>query len=351
VKFRGSYNRAIRAPSVQELFLPPQENFPGYTDPCNAPASGPEKRSAKVLALCTAQIGAAFNDPTIRNTFQQTNAQTRSVQSGNLSLKPESADTFTVGTVWQPTFGEHRVRTSLDYWSYAVSNTIDRLSAASVVARCFNDAGANPTYDPNSVWCRRFTRDTSGDVTDVLQPTENLGKLKVNGVDLQVDYGAPLGQSWGKLNVNLLLTRLLKWDFQEDSLSPFGQFNGTVRTEIGRNYPKWKATVNLGWNFGQYDVNWNARYIDAVTVVNADATGTPVTVGLKPNIPSFVYHRVNGSWHPTEAFVVTVGVDNVFDKKPPVYTDDGRAGVQANTDPSTYDVLGRRFFLFGQYKF
>lgn len=353
LKFRTSFNHAIRAPSVFELFLPPTENFPGYVDPCNGPAEAgdPDPRTAQVLALCRAQIGAAFDNPAVRNGFQQTNSQTRSILSGNAHLSPEAADTFTLGAVWQTEFGDQRLRTSIDYWNYSIEDTIDAVSAASAVARCFNDAGANPTYDPNNVWCARFRRDDAGDVADIQQPTENLGALKINGVDLQVDYGTPLGESLGKLNVNLLLTRVLKWDFQEDSLSPFGHFKGTVTTALGENYPEWKAVLNLGWSMGKFDVNWNTRYVDAVQVVNDDATGTPVTSGVKPTVPTFMYHRLTGSWHPTDAINLTLGVDNVFDKQPPIYTDDAQAGVQANTDPSTYDVLGRRFFLFGQYKF
>ena len=52
-----------------------------------------------------------------------------------------------------------------------------------------------------------------------------------------------------------------------------------------------------------------------------------------------------------EALRVTLGIDNLTDKDPPIYTSDSRAGIQANTDPSTYDVLGRRYFLNATYKF
>ena len=35
------------------------------------------------------------------------------------------------------------------------------------------------------------------------------------------------------------------------------------------------------------------------------------------------------------------GVNNLTDEQPNVYS----PGVQANTDPSTYDVLGRRYYV------
>ncbi|MBX5461879.1 MAG: TonB-dependent receptor [Steroidobacteraceae bacterium] len=350
LKFRASFNHAIRAPSVFELFLPPQQNFPGYVDPCNAPAAGqPDTRSAEVLALCAQQIP---NFAAVQNVFEQSAPQAEAFESGNLNLNPESADTYTIGAVWQGEIGSaQRLRASLDYWNYDVSDTIGQVSAGSIVNRCFNDAGANPTYDPANPWCARFHRNAAGDIEGILQPFDNLGELKVKGIDAQIDFGTPLGDRYGNLTVNLLVTRLLSWDFAEDNLSPFGHFEGTISTGLAETYPEWKAVTNLGWHFGQFSVDWNIRYIDGMRVVNNDALGSPVQDGLITSIGSYAYHRLTGTWSPTDAFHVTLGVDNLFDKDPPIYTDDAQAGVQANTEPGTYDVLGRRFFLVGQYKF
>jgi outer membrane receptor protein involved in Fe transport len=41
------------------------------------------------------------------------------------------------------------------------------------------------------------------------------------------------------------------------------------------------------------------------------------------------------------------GVTNLTDKDPPNYP----GAIQSNTDPSTYDVLGRRYFVSAMYKF
>jgi outer membrane receptor protein involved in Fe transport len=46
-----------------------------------------------------------------------------------------------------------------------------------------------------------------------------------------------------------------------------------------------------------------------------------------------------------------IGIDNVTDELPPIYTSNSRAGVQANTDPSTYDVRGQRYFMSLSYQF
>ena len=50
----------------------------------------------------------------------------------------------------------------------------------------------------------------------------------------------------------------------------------------------------------------------------------------------------------TESLSINAGVNNLFDKKPPVI---GSAAEQANTLPSFYDVLGRDFFVSARVKF
>ena len=61
-----------------------------------------------------------------------------------------------------------------------------------------------------------------------------------------------------------------------------------------------------------------------------------------PSIGSYSYWDLNLAYEITDNLQVSGGIDNVFDKEPPKY---GDASVQANTDPSTYDVLGQRWYL------
>jgi outer membrane receptor protein involved in Fe transport len=301
---------------------------------------------AQVAGLCQAQGIPAAALPT----FQQPNAQVRAIQGGNASLAPESADTMTFGLVWQPDF-ENPFRASVDYWSYELTDVIGAVSANSAISRCYNDVGANPTYDPNNFWCQLFTRTASGEATDVEETSQNLSALEADGIDIQIDFGIPVPERFGNVAVNLLVTHLLSWDAQEDAVSPFGSFEGTITTDVAEAFPKWKGVVNIGWEIGNFEFNWNARYIDGLTVVNDDALGSPVTTGLRGTIPSFDYHRLTAGWSPVEKLDLLLGIDNLFDKDPPIYTDNATAGQQANTDPSTYDILGRRYFMNLTYRF
>jgi outer membrane receptor protein involved in Fe transport len=349
---RGSFNRATRAPAILELFQPVQEGFPSFQDPCwNGSAQRSGSAAAQVNALCAAQ-GAPSN-------FPIGNAQVRALTGGNVNLKPEFTDTYTFGVTWQPVLETHQLRASVDYFRYRLDETIGTVGASSIVSRCFNDLNANPTYSNSNLWCSLFRREASGRATDVFAVNNNLGKRNVDGIDFQVDYAVPLSEfglpeTAGRLSVNFLATQLLKWEFQEDPAAPLVPVEGTITTNFAETYPELKARLGLTWAVGDWKFGWDTRFVDAMQVVNTDGRRTPTNTGVSPTAANFsrapttgsyFNHRATVNWKPTEWVNLLLGVDNVFDKDPVLFATNARAGVQANTDPSTYDVLGRRFFL------
>jgi outer membrane receptor protein involved in Fe transport len=356
VKIRGSYNRAIRAPGLQELFLPQQENFPQYTDPCNATSSfRTGANGAQVAALCQAQgipanVLATFKAPT----------QARSFIGGNLNLKPENADTYTLGVTWQSTAQSDwlaNLSTSLDYFRYDISDMIAQPQVGALVGRCFNQVGTNSSYDPNNPTCQTFSRDP-GDfrVSEVNAFSQNLSNFKMNGVDWNLDWRLPMtvfgaSESAGRLDFKMLLTRLLKVQQQEVSSDPLANRLGTIGQTVGSAFPKWKSVLATTYSVGSLQFRYNARFIDSMDAVNNDVTLSHPTAGVKPHTPAYLYHDLTARWLVNDMFGVTLGVVNIADKQPPIYTTDAQAGIQDNTDPSTYDVLGRRYFLSATAKF
>lgn len=342
IKIRGSYNRAIAAPNVNQLFRPRSEGFPAYTDPCwdgSAERTGPD--AAQVNALCAAQGASA--------SFPQGNSQVRALVGGNPDLGPESADTYTAGVVWSPDFSETHLRVAIDWFRYEIKERIGSVGAASIVSRCFNNQEANPSYSNANIWCGLFERNSAGIAENVLSNDQNLGAMNLDGVDMQFDLSRDIGP--GELSANMALTKLLKWQQQEDPASPLTNQEGTIGILVAETLPEWKARLSVGYEIGKFDVRWTMNYIDAMDVVNSDADRTLVTNGIVPTVPSYLYHRLTGTWMPIDGLSVTFGIANIADKQPPIYTSDSRAGIQANTDPSTYDALGRRYFLTGTYSF
>ncbi|HEY0802264.1 MAG TPA: TonB-dependent receptor, partial [Steroidobacteraceae bacterium] len=172
VAVRGGYAKAIRAPSLGELFAPTVTGNlnigagPSAGDPC---ATGSVFRSSanatQVAALCQAQGIPAALYPTYTYGVDSVHG----TSGGNPKLTPETADTYSVGTVWSPHFDSALMRkfqVSVDYYHISIANAVGSLSLTDILPRCFNSDGiSNPTYSANNIYCQQIARDhNTGDI-------------------------------------------------------------------------------------------------------------------------------------------------------------------------------------------
>jgi iron complex outermembrane receptor protein len=160
-----------------------------------------------------------------------------------------------------------------------------------------------------------------------------------------------LSDDAGALGIKLLATRTLSVEQQETSADPFIPREGSISQTVGSAFPEWKAVMTTSYSVGDFLFRYNVRWIDNMRVVNNDALFSSPTVGAKPWVPNYFYHDVTAKWAPSETWEVTLGINNIANKAPPTYTTDAQTGIQSNTDPSTYDVLGRRAFMTVAVKF
>jgi iron complex outermembrane recepter protein len=364
LKLRGSFNRAIRAPNIVELFLPRQENFPQAADPCsvNSPfrlgsdglpggtgGAADSPNVAQVESLCLQQ---GFTAATLAN-FRQPSPQIRSIVGGNLGLSPEEADTYTLGLAWQSDMTSEwaaDLSVSLDFFNYEIKNVIASLTTSSVLGRCFNQLGTNPGYTNDDVACQLFSRNVTGNLgVDAVVTTQlNLSAREVAGYDLNLDWGLPLsafgaGDDAGKLDFRLLMTVFDKWEQQETAADDFLDRAGTISQTVASAFPEYKAVLSTTYTIGDFSFRYNARYTKGMEVINNDALLTPSTSAVT-TVDNFLYHDIVGKWTMNDMLAFTLGVTNIGDKDPPIYATNTQAGIQSNTDPSTYDVLGRRYF-------
>lgn len=74
---------------------------------------------------------------------------------------------------------------------------------------------------------------------------------------------------------------------------------------------------------------------------------------LVPKIPSYDYFDLAMRVKVGDRFSVRMGVDNLFNKQPPVVGNDygGTTQNSGNTFPATYDTLGRFFTAGVNFKF
>ena len=148
VRFRGSYNRASRAPNIQELFAPTYVGLLGSTDPC----------SDLVISAtdygCLAQ-GFHIGQKTPSNPSAQYNA----LLGGNPDLVPEKATTKTAGVVLQPRFIP-RFAFTIDYWNIDLKGAIQGFGPDTILKDCVD----NSTASAPAASCAQVHRDASGSI-------------------------------------------------------------------------------------------------------------------------------------------------------------------------------------------
>ena len=361
LRFRGGYSRAVRAPNIGELYSPLTQSAQslgaigaiGSGDPCDvrsgyraATATG----AAQVRALCLAQ-GVPTN---LIDIYRDTNAQATFNASGNLNLKEETADTYSIGAVFRSPFSTPLLANftiSIDYYNIKLRQAVGSVTAPVAVAKCFNADGSNPSYDPANLYCSLISRrPESGLIGVVNSPLLNLGGYRTSGIDVQADWTIRLndlgvGGNSGSLKLGAVVNYLDHFKIQNLPGSPFQEYAGTIlNTQIdplSSARPRWKSLVSATYTNDAFDIGIRWRYIDAMK--NAGNVGNTGTV---PGVVAVSYFDVLASVRIKGGLQLRAGVTNLLDRAPPQVST-----VIGNTDYSTYDLVGRRFFVGGRLSF
>ena len=356
LSFRGGYSRAIRAPSLGDLYSP-KEGATGIIgratlgggDPCDINGAARKGQvegvdPAKVRALCIAN-GVPVN---LVDGYSYSGSANAAYRVGNPNLQEETADSYTIGAVIKPAFLQggvlRRFQASVDYYDIRVEDAIGYVTSPIALNQCFNFGGLNPNYDPANQYCALIKRDQSGILASIDEPLFNLAKYQTTGLDFQVDAAIGVGRL-GTLSLNSALTRVIDYKIQSIAAEPTYDYAGTIgNTQIdgfSSTHPKFKhvTTAALGGDMGSLSLRW--RYIgkqaDSATISNPDSTAV--------GVPAVSYFDLIGRVLVNDEFELRAGVTNLTDKQPPVY------GGPSSTALSAYDVIGRRFFIGATARF
>lgn len=355
VRLRGGYNRAIRAPSVGELYAPVSTGSVAIGtasstttngDPCDVRSSWRTgANAAAVRSLCLAQgVPTAIID-----SYQLGTAQVFALTGGNPDLQEETADTYSFGAVLRSPFQTpllSRLTASIDWYDIKVKDAIGSLSIVNAFQFCFNSGGSNPTYDPGNYYCSLLTRNSAGGVpTNPVQPLLNLGQFQTTGVDVQVDWSFDFADSAldmipGSFALNVALGYTDKFKIQNLPNAPVYDYVGTIGTGVestaGTAHPKWKSVTSGTYTWGPASLGLRWRWIEAMENSAKVVTPTSTSRGVKAYNAFDLNGRVELPWDTALRF----GVNNLFDKAPPQVGD-----TEGNYDPQNYDVLGRSYYV------
>lgn len=355
IRFRGQYQKAIRAPNVGELYGGQAQGFPSATDPCSGRSSVASRTDA-VRALC---IATGVPSALVFQNAIQPNSQIESLSGGNPLLKEENSETFTAGVVVRPSFVPGLSITA-DYFDIRVKDYIAQLGGGTqgVLNLCYYSV-----QNAESPYCQAIRRDPQtgqiGGQFLVTALNANISELKTSGVDLQLDYGTRLGKgllgSDARLNFSFLGTWTRSADYTaiaelpDEVTSCAGGFGTNCDPVFGDPVPKYRATARVAWIEGPLTASLRARYIGSVTnerILNGVSDPASITVD---RLKAKTYTDLSFAVDVDERLTLTLGVNNLFNVKPTMIDDANDE--QAGTYPSTYDVLGRDFFVSARMRF
>ena len=337
---RGMYQRAVRAPSVFELFQAGDQGFPQVADPCASRLANGRAQtvSPETAAFCKATWGIDSA------TYAQGNAQVESFFFGNPSLAEETSDTYTVGVAMSPE-AIPGLQLSVDYYDIRVKGYVNALEGGptGIVLNCYASGDINSGACFSDLLNQPLVyRDAVGDLKTRV-PIGNLSQLESNGVDASIAYAVPLPFASGpfgqSLDVRLLVTWLGKWELDGvDYADTIGAYN------ITGAFPEYKANLHFGYRIGPVSLSYNLQYIDGMdNQGNIPAFEDGGYLGVK----STLYQDLSAQWDINDRLELNLGVRNLADVQPKFFD----VPIDQNTDPSTYDTLGRFYFGSVRAKF
>lgn len=353
IRFRGSYNRAVRAPNIQELFATPAVGLAGSSDPCSG------------FTIAATDYGCLAQGLVVGQTVNANPAgQYNALLGGNPDLQPERATTKTFGVVLQPSFLP-RFALTIDWFDIKVNNAIRSFGPDAVLSDCV----ANTTSSTVAASCALVNRDPAGSlwltpngyVTDL---PGNVGSQQTKGLEINSTFSRQLG-GLGTLSMSFVGTYLDSYRV-DNGLTPvydcaglYGpQCSAGGTTDAGAPLPKWRhkfrTTLQTSSGIG-VSLQWRL-----VGKVSAETTSSNPSLAGAFNfdpglhIGSQSYFDLATTFDIGDNFNLRLGVNNLLDRQPPLVTSGnaGRPGsnlcptgpCNGNTYPATYDALGRYIY-------
>ena len=311
LRFRANRSRDIRSPNITELFGPVTSGRVTIIDPVNGGS----------------QI------------------QINSLSGSNPSLRPETANTWTVGAALSPNWDFARsLRLSVDYFDIKLKGAIATLGAQVVVDRC--NGGATE-------FCPFVTRDASNQLTLVQDVLQNVNRQINRGIDIEASYTSRLPGTLGSLDVRLLATHYIEFATVDSvrTIDRTGQTGFRPGTTTG--VPDWIVDGFVNWNVGRATLGLHGHYIPK-GIFDTQLVG-PQGAGYAPTLATSIdnnrvgarfYLDLNGSFRLTPQVELFGVVNNLLDKDPPL-----AASAQGGTDQVYFDPIGRYFKVGARVKF
>ncbi len=340
VRFRGGYNRAVRAPNTQELFAQQSVQLDGATDPCagaavNGLVNGNTAAQCALTGVPANRFGLIAANPS---------EQYNGLLGGNPNLRPEKADTFTAGVILRPSFLPG-FNLSVDGFRIKLKDRIGVVGADTIIAQCLQTA--------DDQFCSAINRDANGTLWQgnagfIVDTNVNAGSLTTQGIETSAGY-TYRSDSIGTIGLSFNGTYVDK--FTSDKVGTKFDCAGLYGAQCGYPMSKWRHQARLSLTtLGGIGLSGNWRHLSATkferTSGDADLAGP--FFANDGRVKAQDYFDLAATIRVADKVTYRLGVNNVLDKTPPILSATaspiGSFG-NGNTYPGIYDALGRYLFV------
>ncbi|KQN02010.1 MULTISPECIES: TonB-dependent receptor domain-containing protein [Sphingomonas] len=340
IRFRGGYNRAVRAPNTQELFATQSVQIDGATDPCAGPrvnglVNGNTAAQCALTGVAANQFGLV--QP---NESEQYNG----LLGGNPNLKPEKADTFTAGVILRPSFLPG-FNLSVDGFRIKLKDRIGVIGADTTIAQCLATG--------DQALCSLIKRGTNGTLFQgtsgyIIDTNVNAGSLLTQGIETSAGY-TYRSDSIGTIGLSFNGTYVDK--FTSDKAGAKFDCAGLYGAQCGYPMSKWRhqARISLTTPNG-IGLSGNWRYLSATKFerTSSDADLAAPFFVNDARVKAQNYFDLAATVRVADKFTYRMGVNNILDKTPPILSATaspiGSFG-NGNTYPGIYEAIGRYLFV------
>jgi iron complex outermembrane receptor protein len=340
-KVRGTYQQAVRAPNIIELFTPQGLNlFNAPADPCSGPTPSATLAGCVASGLDPSRYGTNLTNPAGQYNYKQ---------GGNAALKPETAKTYTIGLVMTPL---PNLSATVDYWNIKLDDAVGVVPSDVALSSCVttgqfcNLIHRNPVS--GSLW--------RGDDGFVIGTNVNIASESTDGVDITLNYNQAV-KDWGSFGATLVGTWLNSFDTTQ--VPGLGSYDcaGLYGAKCGTPLPEWRSKLRGTWATPWYNTSlaltW--RYMSSVKL-DATSSNPLLKAAFDPvneKLSAQNYIDLAFSWQIDKNFTMYAGCNNLFDKDPPILSSTiaGPPYGNGNTYPQVYDTLGRNLFISLSAKF
>ena len=318
---RGSYSKGFRVPTFNQLFN-------GITESPNTGAGVADPERCPTPLVTNSTPGSPCAAITFNTLF-----------GGKPDLGPEKAKMATLGFVWQPLA---EFSATVDFWTITREGTIQALGVT----------GANGFIANYALFKDRFFRNANGDIVVIDTRWINAGETKTKGLEFSLRGNGNM--EGAKISAGLDISYLLGKKSRLVTGQPFGQ------SEVGRFTRsddlglRWKHTAFVTYARGDWSGTltqvYRSGYIGYVPPGVGNGSVSPTL--WNPEVDPYWLHHATVSYSGIKNLVLTAGIKNLFDTKPPFANSyDTNTGSGSSWEPRVADPRLRSFLLQAEYTF